>query len=157
MLENAVIKEYETSDVHVLATVRYEITPKTVILYIIPYLLFIGLMYGVFTQSSEPHTVFEQISTSLVLGSVFGTMFAATLYVSDYWKKEVPVYSVGLEGKTGTDYDRIINRSPTVVIVKTTSESDQAEVCKAAQRLEPVALQFDRNLAAIQQIADKCK
>ena len=110
-------------------------------------IIIIGSSMGWFFGMDSSNNLGTKVMASLAIGLISGVISTMFIYVFEVFLSKTPQHKVYLGGTNNAIY-----------ISKTDDpEQDQVAICKAAQELEIIAIQRNREKNELERIASKCK
>jgi len=110
-------------------------------------IIIIGSSMGWFFGMNSANNLCAKVMASLTIGLISGVVSITLIVISGVLLSKIPQHRIYLGG---TDNE--------IYIPKTDNpEQDQVAICKAAQELESIAIQRNREKNELERIASKCK
>ena len=110
-------------------------------------IIIIGSSVGCFFGMNSANNLGTKVMASLSIGLISGVVSIMLIVISGALLSKIPQHRVYLGGTNNAIY-----------IPKTDDpERDQVAICKAAQELESIAIQRNREKNELEQIAGRCK
>jgi hypothetical protein len=149
MSDHVVIKKVERETIVLEDTYAYIFTTNSLMILIVCGIIFFSIGWGFYAlcvinaaDNLTPYSTTNGIGIGLISGLLSLIMFEGF----GMFHEPLPAYEV-----------RILGDSEYISILKTTPETDQVSICRAAQELEVKARAISKKERELEQIALRCK
>ena len=137
----------QIGDEYIYVENAIEHTPNVIIQFILWILLCSGISGGLIMNSSH-----QELPETWIAGLMVGGLLATVAILVN-----IMMFGIGIED-TPSHKVYLANTNNEIYIPKTDDpERDQVAICKAAQELESIAIQRNREKNKLERIASKCK